>query len=195
MNISPSTTVIGLIVIVILLIIVSKLGKALGRFILALGALAVTGLGLATLLVQADASRQAAQAATAAATGQTAISAAMSIIVFLLVIIVALVVAAVSTVVGWQWWKRYQKRQKMRDVLEQAQLYALLQGTRLPSPRSTAGALPQQPGSNILVFPGGQQAAPGVSLEDLAAALQAAQGRPNPSLLPPLEDNRWEVLE
>jgi len=173
-----------------------KLGRRLAIFLLALGGcVAVVAVALA-LLEQARATREAARAATVAAAGQAVTSAATSITLFLVMVILLMLLLAGGAVAAVLYWRRYQRREQLRDALAQAQALALLQGARLPAGHTARPALPQQQaGGNVLVFPGGgQQAPPGVTLEDLARAVEAMQqGRADPlaGLLPP---DDWEVL-
>jgi len=190
-----STLILGAIGAVVLLIIVWRFGKALAKLALALGALAaVIVIGLA-FLTQASANRQTAQAATIATTGHTMISAATSIIIFLLMIILGTGLTSAGVIIGWHWYQGYRKRRQLQDTLYQAQIYALLNGARMPAgPRQPT--LPQQ--GNILVFPGGHPNSPGLTLEDLAQALAGLQDRPDPlaGLLPPDNDSGgWEIPE
>ena len=115
-------------------------------------------------------------------------SAATSIIAFLLAVILGLIAAVIGAIFGHQWWRNRQEREKMRRALTQAQIYALLNGARMPAPRRpTAPATPAQGGSHIIIV-GGQQPAPQLTLDDLRE-----QPDPLAGLLPPNE-NEWEVL-
>jgi hypothetical protein len=171
-------------------ILVLRLGRRLALFLLVGGGLAAVIAVAVALAEQARATRQAAQAATVAAAGQAVTSAATSITLFLLAVLFGGVLLAVGAVVAVLYWRHWQRREQFRDVLAQAQAIALLQGARPPAPPRQS--LPQAGGGNVLVFPGGQQA-PGVTLEQLQAAMQAMQGQADPlaGLLPPDE---WEVL-
>jgi len=189
MDVTTLVILIG-VAVAALGILVLKLGKRLAIFLLALGGCAAVVAVAFALAEQARATRQAAQAATVAAAGQAVTSAATSITLFLLMIILALVLAAVGAVVGWRWLQGYQERDKMRKVLQQAQLYALLNGARLPSGRATRPATPQQAGGNVFVFPGGQQTTPQLTLDDLRG-MTAGQPDPLAGLLPP---DDWEVM-
>ena len=120
---------------------------------------------------------------------QAAASAATTITVFLLTVILVLMLATIGTVIGSQWWKRRQKRARLEDALQQAQIYALLQGARLPAPRWPA--TPAQAGGNIIVLPGGgQQPTPQLMVDDLRV-----MGQPDPlaGLLFP-NDRGWETV-
>jgi len=175
-------------------ILVLRLGRRLALFLLAGGGLVAVIAVAVALFEQARATRQAAEAATVAAAGQAVTSAAASITLFLVTVILFLLLLAVGAVAAVLYWRRYQRREQFRDTLAQAQALALLQGARLPAGHAARPALPQQQagGGNVLVF-GGSQQAPGVTLEQLQAAIEATQrGRADPlaGLLPPDE---WEV--
>lgn len=172
-------------------ILVLRLGRKLAIFLLALGGLGVMGAVAYALAEQARATRQAAQAATVAA----ATSAATTIILFLLVVILAMVLAAVGAVLGWHWLQGYRERQRMQKALQQAQIYALLSGTR-PS----AGRIPRpaMPARDILVFPGQW---PQPTTEDFRAMLEAMrEGQPDSlarlllreQAILPLDDGEWQ---
>jgi len=148
--------------------------------------LAIFALGAVVALAVTGHAQQQAVIRTQAAT-----SAATSIIAFLLAVILALVLAVTGAVVGRQWWKRHQRRERMREALTQAQVYALLQGARLPAPRRPS--MPAQAGGNVIVLPGGGQR-PQPTLDDFRAMIETMQEeRPDPlaGLLPP---DDWEVL-
>jgi len=148
--------------------------------------LAIFALGAVVTLAVTDHAQQQAVIRTQAVT-----SAASSITTFLLAVILALVLAVIGAVVGRQWWKRHQRWERMREALAQAQVYALLQGARLPAPRRPA--LPAQAGGNIIVLPG-EGRRPQPTLDDFRAMVEMMQGeRPDPlaGLLPP---DDWEVL-
>lgn len=90
---------------------------------------------------------------------QATTSAATSITLFLVVAILAIGGLAVAVVGLSCWLRRWQENDKMRKTAQQAQIYAMLQGAQLPSPRRPARpAMPAQSSPNILVFPQGQQA-------------------------------------
>jgi hypothetical protein len=191
-----------------LVILILRLGKRLAIFLLALGGLGVAGAVAFALAEQARATRQAAQAATIAAAGQATAGAALSIIAFLLGVIVILVLGAAGAFFGWRVWKRYQKRSQWEETVRTAQLYALLNGARLPvygrrgaTPHPALPYTPALGSGSVIVLPTAGQQYPsqpgGITLEDLARALQAAQGRgydPFAELLPP-EGGMWEVVE
>ena len=125
-------------------------------------------------------------------------SAGASIRLFLLEVSVALVLVVVGAILARQWWAKRQKRQRWQEAVERAQFYALLNGQGAPRPAQ--GALPypdQGMGGPVIVLPGQQyQPQPGITLDALAQALQAAQGRTDPlaGFLPPDEGGGWEVL-
>ena len=118
---------------------------------------------------------------------QAATSAATSITLFLVLVILGIALLA-AVVVGLSCWLRQcQEREKMRKILHQAQIYALLSGVR--SPRTGAGRVGvpglDQASGNIIVFPGsGQQTAPQLTAGDLRAMMS---GQPDilTKLLPP----------
>jgi hypothetical protein len=83
------------------------------------------------------------------------VSAAVTVRWFLLALLVLPVAGGIAVVAGWQWWKARQKRAKLQEMLEQAQLYALLDG-RPPQRAVTARRLGQG-GGNVIVV-GGQGA-------------------------------------
>lgn len=168
--------------VAVLAILFLRLGRKLAIFLLAAGGcVAVVAMAFA-LTEQARATRQAAEAATVAAAGQAVTSAATSITLFLVMVILFSLLLAVGAVAAVLYWRRYQRREQLRDTLAQAQALALLQGARLPAGHGARPALPQPQagGGNVLVF-GGSQQAPGVTLEQLQAAMEAMQqGRPDP---------------
>ncbi len=84
-------------------------------------------------------------------------SAAGSIILFLMLVIIGLVASGVGMVVGYRRWKRRQRQARLEDTLQQAQVYAALQGTRLPAARRP---VTRQAGGNIVIVPGALDAAP-----------------------------------
>jgi hypothetical protein len=55
-------------------------------------------------------------------------SAAVAVRWFLLALVVLPVAGGIALAFGWQWWKARQKRAKLQDMLERAQLYSLLDG-------------------------------------------------------------------
>jgi len=183
-------------------ILVLRFSRQIARFLLiAGGVVAVIAMALA-LTAQARATQQAARAATVAAAGQAATSAAMSLILFLLIVIVVLLLAIGGAVAAWLWWQRRQRQRQYRDTLQQAQVLALLNGQRPPALRRPARSS-QMPGSPIIVVPGQQyppaypQYPPAVTMDDLRQALEALEGGRDPlaELMPPPNDNSWEVLE
>ena len=187
--------ILGGIGVALLAILILRLGKKLALFLLALAALAVVGAVALAMNSQAQATREAARAAEIAAVGQATTSAAMSIIAFLLALIVLLLLAIVGAVVAWFWWQQRQKRARFQGALETAQYHALLGDRQSPNRPMGGRALPGlQPAGNILVLPSAQQPPPGITLDDLTRALQAAQGQGDPmaGLFPPDE---WRVLE
>jgi hypothetical protein len=180
-------------------ILVLRLGRRLATFLLIVGALGVAGSTAWALAAQAGATRRVAEVAEVQAVTNAGLSAAVSVTLFLLALVLALILGVAGAAAAWLWWQRRQKQMQWQEALRQAQLYAILSGGR----PSGHGQLPSYPahqgvGGPVIVFPGQQhpQVPPpaGISLEDLARALQAAQGQPDPpaGLFPPDE---WEVLE
>jgi hypothetical protein len=180
-------------------ILILRLGRRLATFLLIAGALGVAGSTAWALAAQAGATRRVAEVAEVQAVTNAGLSAAVSITLFLLVLILVLILAVAGAVAAWLWWQRRQKQMQWQEALRQAQLYAILSGGSPPAHRQVPSYTAHQGvGGPVIVFPGQQhpQVPPpaGISLEDLARALQAAQGQPDPlaGLLPPDE---WEVLE
>lgn len=112
---------------------------------------AVFALGAVTALGVTDHAEQ-----RAVIRAQARTSAATTITLFLVVTII--LVAGFAAAVGGAayWLRRWGEREQMRKAAQQAQIYAMLQGARSPSPRRPA--MPHQASPNILVFPQGQQA-------------------------------------
>lgn len=152
--------------------------------------LAVFTLGVVSALAITNHAKQQAVIRT-----QTATSAATSITLFLVLVILGIALLA-AVVVGLSCWLRQrQEREKMRKILHQAQIYALLSGAR--SPRTSAGraGVPglDQASGNIVVFPGsGQQHTPQLTADDLRAMMRG-QTDPLASLLPP-DAGGWKVV-
>jgi len=188
-----------------------RLGKRLAVGLLVLGGLAVVGTVALSMLTQASANRetaiaaqQAAQAAQTAAAGQTMTSAATSITLFLVILLLILVLAIAGVAFAWTWWQKRQKREQYTDMLRQAQVYAALQGQRLPGPARrpaypTMQALPGYPAQatppSVIVV--GQQP-PAYSPYPYAyppVAMGQAAYDPYADFLPPPDDDGWEVLE
>lgn len=120
----------------------------------AVAMLAIFTLGVVAALAVTGHARQ-----QAVIRAQAQTSAATSITVFLLAVILSIVLLAGGVALTLAWWQRYQKRARLEDAVQQAQVYALLNGARLPAGgRSARPAMPAQAGGNVLVFPGGQQA-------------------------------------
>lgn len=118
---------------------------------------AIFALGAMTALSITD---HAEQRAIIRAQAQT--SAATSITVFLVVAIIAVGGLAAAVVGASYWLRRWQEKEKMRKVVQQAQVYAMLQGGQLPAPRRAMS----QPaaGGNTFVFP--QQQTPQLPAAD-----------------------------
>jgi hypothetical protein len=96
-------------------------------------------------------------------------SAAVAVRRFLVGLIVVGVLGTVGAVVGRHLWQERQERARLQDALDQAQVYALMSGERLPQglPRRLT-----QGGGNVIVV-GGQEA--------------PTQARPQPQ--------PWEVVQ
>jgi hypothetical protein len=181
--------------------------------LLVLGGLAVVGTVALSMLTQASANREtaiaaqrAAEAAQTAAAGQAMTSAATSITLFLVILLLILVLAIAGVAFAWTWWQRQRKREGYLETLRQAQVYAALQGRRLPRPARR----PAYPPTYSL--PGYPQAAPPpvivVGQQPPAyapyptpyppqyppAAIGQSGGDPFADLLPP-PDDEWEVLD
>jgi len=86
---------------------------------------------------------------------QAATSAATSITLFLVSVILGMGLLAVSVVALSYWLRQRQKRARLEDALQQAQIYALLGGAHPPAPRRrpAAPSMPA-PGGNIVILPG-----------------------------------------
>jgi len=118
----------------------------------AIAILVVFALGVVTTLAL-----QARAETRAIIRAQTVMSAATSITLFLVVVLLAmggLTAAVVAAFCYLRWWG---EREKMRKTMDQAQVYAMLQGTQLPAPRRAAMPHQAATGGNTYVFPQGQQ--------------------------------------
>jgi hypothetical protein len=148
----------GGIILAILGILFLRIGKKLALWLLGIGGLAVVGTMALGFLTQAKANKAIAETAKIQAASQAATSAANSVIIFLLVILLLIVVLAVIGVAGLFLYSRYQSNRKFQTQLQQAQLYAALQGIA-PRPQMSYRPTPQQPQQNpsIIVIGGGQQ--------------------------------------
>jgi hypothetical protein len=186
-----------------------RLGKRLAVGLLILGGLAVVGVVALSMLTQASATREtaiaaqrAAEAAQTAAAGQAMTSAATSITLFLVILLLVLVLAIAGVAFAWTWWQKRQKREQYVDMLRHAQLYAALQGRRLPGParRPAYPAMPPLPGYPAQATP------PSV----IVVGQQPATYAPYPYAYPPAAmdqgeadlfagffppDDEWEVLD
>lgn len=124
---------------------------------------------------------------------QAQTSAAMSITLFLVAVILTVILLAGGVVAGRHWLQGYREREKIRKALQQARVYALLQGARPPTPRRPS--MPAQAGGNIVILPGQQRPQP--TIEDFRAMIDAMQregaGRlSSEGMRPPADD--WRVL-
>lgn len=182
MNTTPEFVILiglGTVVLVLLLALLVNLFRQLTRLALAVGiilafcAISAVALSLITwpmipspVVVNVD-TPAGEQPAPVAHPGP---SAATTVTGFLLAVIAISLLASGGTVVGWHWWKEYQRRRCSQEMLQQAQIYALTSGERLPTglPRR----LPQ--GGNVIVV-GGQQ--------------------PQPQIPHLPDSDKWEVLQ
>jgi hypothetical protein len=196
--------------VALLAILMLRLGKRLAVGLLILGGLAVVGTVALSMPAQASANRetaiaaqQAARAAQTAAAGQAMTSAATSITLFLVILLLVVVLAVAGVAFAWTWWQKRRKREQYADMLRQAQVYAALQGRRLPGParRPAYPTLPPPlgypaqatPPSVIVV---GQQP-PAYSPYPYTyppVAMCQAEYDPYADFLPP-PDDEWEVLD
>jgi hypothetical protein len=207
---TETVIILGGIGVALLAILMLRLGKRLAIGLLILGGLAVIGTVALSMLTQASANRetaiaaqQAAQAAQTAAAGQAMTSAATSITLFMVILLLILVLAIAGVAFAWTWWQKRQRREQYVDMLRQAQLYAALQGRRLPgvARRPAYPAMLPPPGypaqtappSVILV---GQQptAYPPYLHAYPPFAFGQGEGDPYADFLPPPE-SEWEVLD
>ena len=196
--------------VALLAILILRLGKRLAIGLLVLGGLAVIGTVALSMLGQASANREtaiaaqrAAETAQTAAAGQAMTSAATSITLFLVILLLILVLAIASVACAWTWWQRRQRREQTIDMLRQAQMYAALQGRRLPGRARRPAypamhALPGYPAQaappSVIVV--GQQP-PAYSLYPYTyppSVASQAEYDPYADLLPP-PDDAWEVLD
>ena len=202
--------ILGGLGIVVAALLILRLGKRLAVGLLILGGLAIVGTVALSMLAQASATREtaiaaqrAAEAAQTAAAGQAMTSAATSITLFLVILLLILVLAVAGVAFAWPWWQRHQKREQTVDMLRQAQLYAALQGQRLPgvARRPTYPAMQALPGypaqaalPSVIVV--GQQPAAYSPYPYAYPPVAIGQdvGDPYTDLLPPPDDG-WEVLD
>ena len=108
---------------------------------------AIFALGAVTTLAITDYAEQRTIVRT-----QTTTSAATSITLFLVVTLLALGGLAAAVVSASYWLHRWGEREKMRKAMDQAQIYALLQGAQLPAPRRPTMSH-HAGGGNTFVFP------------------------------------------
>ena len=203
---------------VALAILFLRLGKRLAIGLLILGGMATVITVALAMLGQASANRetaiaaqQAAQAAQVAAAGQTMTSAATSITLFLVILLLVVVLVIAGVAFAWFWWQKRQRREQYANMLQQAQIYALINGQRAstlrlpPAPQMPAHT-PLGMGGPVIVMPGQQSpqypaypSSPIASIDDLARALRLAQSAyevqqasdPFAGLLPPIDDADW----
>jgi type II secretory pathway pseudopilin PulG len=202
--------ILGGIGVALLAILMLRLGKRLAIALLILGGLAAVGTVALSMLTQASANRetaiaaqQAAQAAQTAAAGQAMTSAATSITLFLIILLLILVLAVAGVAFGWVWWQRQRKRESYLEILRQGQIYAALQGRRLPGPvrRPAYPAMLPPPSYPAQAMPPsvivvGQQplAYPPHPYAYPPFALGQGAGDPYADFLP-RPDDEWEVLD
>jgi hypothetical protein len=198
--------------VALLAILMLRLGKRLAIGLLILGGLAVVGTVALSMLTQASANRetaiaaqQAAQAAQTAAAGQAMTGAATSITLFLVILLLILVLAVAGVALAWTWWQKRQRREQYVDMLRQAQVYAALQGQRLPglprrpaypAPCSLPGYPAQAPPPSVIVV-GQQSPTPypyPYAYPPRYPPMDPGAGDPYADFLPP-PDDKWEVLD
>jgi hypothetical protein len=126
--------------VVALAILILRLGRRLAIGLLILGILVVVGTVALSMLTQASANREtaiaaqeAARAAQMASAGQAMTSAATTITLFLVILLLTVVLATAGMALAWSWWQKQRKQEQYRKMLQQAQIYAALQGRRLPA--------------------------------------------------------------
>ena len=201
--------ILGGIGVALLAILMLRLGKRLAIGLLVLGGLVVVGTVALSMLTQASANRQtaiaaqqAAQAAQTAAAGQAMTSAATSITLFLVILLLILVLSIAGVAFAWTWWQKRQRREQTVDMLCQAQVYAALQGRRLPGLARRPGylAIPPFPGYPAQVAPPsvivvGQQSPTPYPYPYAypPVAMSQSEGDPYVGFFPP--DDEWEVLD
>ena len=199
--------------VALLAILMLRLGKRLAIGLLVLGGLAMVGTVALSMLTQASANRetaiaaqQAAQAAQTAAAGQAMTSAATSITLFLVILLLILVLAIAGVAFGWTWWQRQQKRESYLEMLRQGQIYAALQGRRLPgvAHRPAYPAMQALPGYPAQAAPpsvivvGQQPQTPypyPYAYPSHYPPVAMGEGDPYAGFLPPPDDDGWEVLD
>jgi type II secretory pathway pseudopilin PulG len=197
--------------VALLAILMLRLGKRLAVGLLILGGLAVVTAVALSMLTQASANRetaiaarQAAQAAQTAAAGQAMTSAATSLTLFLVILLLVVVLAIAGVAFAWTWWQKRRKREQYADMLRQAQLYAALQGRRLPglAHRPAYPTLPPLPGYPAQAAPPsvivvGQQPPTPYPYPYAYPPAVIGQGVNDPydDFLPPPDDDGWEVPE
>jgi hypothetical protein len=193
--------------VALLAILMLRLGKRLAIGLLILGGLAAVVAVALALLAQASANREtaiaaqkAAEAAQIAAAGQSMTSAATGLTLFLVALLVVLALGFGGACAAWRWWQKRQKQEQYADMLRQAQLYALMAGGRMPALRMPS--IPQwptytAPGASGPVIVVGQQP-PAYSPYPYTyppSAIGQAEYDPYAGLLPPPDDDGWEVLD
>jgi flagellar basal body-associated protein FliL len=207
---TETVIILGGIGVAVLAVLILRLGKRLAIGLLILGGLAVVGTVALSMLTQASATREtaiaaqrAAEAAQTAAAGQAMTGAATSITLFLVILLLVVVLAIAGVAFAWTWWQKRQRREQYVDMLRQAQLYAALQGQRLPGParRPIYPAMHSLPGYPAQAAPPsvivvGQQPAAYAPYPYAypPAALGQVEGDPYADFLPP-PDGEWEVLD
>jgi hypothetical protein len=205
---TETVIILGGIGVAVLAVLILRLGKRLAIGLLILGGLAVVGTVALSMLTQAQANRetaiaaqQAAQAAQTAAAGQAMTSAATSITLFLVILFLVLVLFIAGVAFAWTWWQKRQRQEQTVDMLRQAQVYAALQGRRLPGlarqpAYPTMQPLPGYPAQtappSVIVV--GQQPPAYPPYPYAYPSAMMGQGDSFADFLPP-PDDAWEVLD
>jgi hypothetical protein len=212
---TETVIIVGGIGVALLAILMLRLGKRLAIGLLVLGGLAVVGTVALSMLTQASANREtaiaaqrAAEAAQTAAAGQAMTSAATSITLFLVILLLVVVLAIAGVACGWTWWQRQRKRESYLEILRQGQIYAAMQGRRLPgfARRPAYPALQPLPGYPAQMTPpsvivvGQQPQIPypppyAYSSHYPPVAMGQGDGDSYAGFLPPLDGDEWEVLD
>lgn len=158
----------GVVVAVVLLALLVNLFRAMTRFALAVGAvLALMALCAVALSLVSRPTLPTPRVEIVTQDQSKALppvgpSAAVAVRRFLVGLLVAGLLGTVGAVTGQHWWQERQRQARLREALQQAQVYALLSGERLSQglPRRLT-----QGGGNVIVL-GGQQEPTQASLLD-----------------------------
>jgi len=206
---TETVIILGGIGVAVLAVLILRLGKRLAIGLLILGGLAIVGTVALSMLTQAQANREtaiaaqrAAQAAQTAAAGQAMTGAATSITLFLVILLLILVLTVAGVAFAWTWWQKQRKREGYLEMLRQAQVYAALQGRRLPG----VARRPAYPATQPLPGYPAQAAPPSVIVVGQQSptpypypyayppvAMGPGEGDPYAGFFPP--DDEWEVLD